>query len=198
MIISGICLLRELPVRYQPGSCNTPPYVICLSRTRGVLASLLNAGSTSTRLALSLSYSYMPPIPSCLPCMLRFDPAPQTPEFLLIPSILHLILVWNKPFLDQETHGGPASLFLAIDGDFYRGLVVVYTCLVSALVVTETAVNVSLRQEGVTMLSLAKRIRETVTPARRTSAFLTRGVLTPEEFVEAGEQLVFKCPTWTW
>ena len=48
------------------------------------------------------------------------------------------------------------------------------------------------------MLSLAKRIRETVTPARRTSAFLTRGVLTPEEFVEAGEQLVFKCPTWTW
>lgn len=48
------------------------------------------------------------------------------------------------------------------------------------------------------MLSLAKRIRETVTPARRTSAFLTRGVLTPAEFVEAGEQLVFKCPTWTW
>lgn len=48
------------------------------------------------------------------------------------------------------------------------------------------------------MLSLAKRIRETVTPARKTSAFLTQGVLTPEEFVEAGEQLVFKCPTWTW
>ncbi|CAM9192332.1 unnamed protein product [Pylaiella littoralis] len=48
------------------------------------------------------------------------------------------------------------------------------------------------------MLSLAKRIRETVTPARRTSAFLTQGVLTPEEFVEAGEQLVFKCPTWKW
>ncbi|CAN0441640.1 unnamed protein product, partial [Ectocarpus sp. 12 AP-2014] len=48
------------------------------------------------------------------------------------------------------------------------------------------------------MLSLAKRIRETVTPARRTSAFLSQGVLTPEEFIEAGEQLVFKCPTWTW
>lgn len=48
------------------------------------------------------------------------------------------------------------------------------------------------------MLSLAKRIRETVTPARKTSAFLTQGVLTPEEFVEAGEQLVYKCPTWTW
>lgn len=51
---------------------------------------------------------------------------------------------------------------------------------------------------GGVMLSLAKRIRETVTPARKTSAFLTRGVLTPQEFVEAGEQLVFKCPTWTW
>lgn len=25
-----------------------------------------------------------------------------------------------------------------------------------------------------------------------------RGVLTPEEFVAAGDQLVFRCPTWTW
>ncbi|CAM9658660.1 unnamed protein product, partial [Sphacelaria rigidula] len=48
------------------------------------------------------------------------------------------------------------------------------------------------------MLSLAKRVREAVTPARRTSAFLTRGVLTPEEYMLAGDQLVFKCPTWSW
>lgn len=48
------------------------------------------------------------------------------------------------------------------------------------------------------MLSFAKRVRENVVPVRRTSAFLTKGVLTPAEFVEAGEQLVFKCPTWSW
>ncbi|CAM9211943.1 unnamed protein product [Ascophyllum nodosum] len=48
------------------------------------------------------------------------------------------------------------------------------------------------------MLSFAKRMRENVVPARRNSAFLTKGVLTPAEFLEAGEQLVFKCPTWSW
>jgi ubiquitin-like-conjugating enzyme ATG3 len=35
-------------------------------------------------------------------------------------------------------------------------------------------------------------------PTRKTSAFLEKGVLTPEEFVEAGDELVFKCPTWQW
>eukprot|EP01130_Rhizamoeba_saxonica_P003568 TRINITY_DN1495_c0_g1_i2.p1 TRINITY_DN1495_c0_g1~~TRINITY_DN1495_c0_g1_i2.p1 ORF type:complete len:163 (-),score=56.01 TRINITY_DN1495_c0_g1_i2:456-944(-) len=30
------------------------------------------------------------------------------------------------------------------------------------------------------------------------SKFLERGVLTPEEFVESGDLLVFKCPTWEW
>jgi ubiquitin-like-conjugating enzyme ATG3 len=29
-------------------------------------------------------------------------------------------------------------------------------------------------------------------------SFACRGVLTPEEFIAAGDMLVFKCPTWTW
>lgn len=35
-------------------------------------------------------------------------------------------------------------------------------------------------------------------PTLKESAFLTRGVLTPEEFVKAGDELVYKCPTWSW
>lgn len=35
-------------------------------------------------------------------------------------------------------------------------------------------------------------------PTRTSSAFLEKGVLTPEEFVAAGDELVFKCPTWSW
>jgi hypothetical protein len=30
------------------------------------------------------------------------------------------------------------------------------------------------------------------------SKYLTEGVLTPEEFVQAGDLLVYKCPTWSW
>lgn len=40
--------------------------------------------------------------------------------------------------------------------------------------------------------------REYMYPKRTTSAFLEKGVLTPEEFVQAGDELVFKCPTWQW
>merc|ERR1719258_669226 len=36
------------------------------------------------------------------------------------------------------------------------------------------------------------------TSAPTTSHFLDKGVLTPEEFLEAGDQLVFKFPTWQW
>ncbi|KAH8060852.1 hypothetical protein JL720_13520 [Aureococcus anophagefferens] len=48
------------------------------------------------------------------------------------------------------------------------------------------------------LLSRAKELREQAWPTLKTSAFLERGVLTPEEFVAAGDELVFKCPTWTW
>ena len=30
------------------------------------------------------------------------------------------------------------------------------------------------------------------------SKFKTSGVLTPEEFVSAGDHLVYHCPTWSW
>ncbi len=30
------------------------------------------------------------------------------------------------------------------------------------------------------------------------SKFLEKGLLTPEEFVLAGDQLTHKCPTWSW
>ena len=35
-------------------------------------------------------------------------------------------------------------------------------------------------------------------PVLRESKFVERGVLTPDEFVKAGDLLVYKCPTWEW
>eukprot|EP01123_Difflugia_compressa_P006716 TRINITY_DN1905_c0_g1_i1.p1 TRINITY_DN1905_c0_g1~~TRINITY_DN1905_c0_g1_i1.p1 ORF type:complete len:301 (-),score=58.35 TRINITY_DN1905_c0_g1_i1:178-1080(-) len=37
-----------------------------------------------------------------------------------------------------------------------------------------------------------------MTPVPTTSSFLQGGMLTPEEFVAAGDLLVYKCPTWSW
>ena len=48
------------------------------------------------------------------------------------------------------------------------------------------------------LLSNLKSAREWATPTLKSSAFLSRGVLTPEEFVKAGDELVYKCPTWSW
>jgi len=47
-------------------------------------------------------------------------------------------------------------------------------------------------------LGYLKQAREWAYPKLKSSAFLERGVLTPEEFVLAGDELVFKCPTWSW
>jgi ubiquitin-like-conjugating enzyme ATG3 len=47
-------------------------------------------------------------------------------------------------------------------------------------------------------MNFLRNAREWATPQLRDSAFLERGVLTPEEFVAAGDQLVFRCPTWQW
>ena len=48
------------------------------------------------------------------------------------------------------------------------------------------------------LISGLKNAREWATPTLKSSAFLTRGVLTPDEFIAAGDELVYKCPTWTW
>jgi len=37
---------------------------------------------------------------------------------------------------------------------------------------------------------------EYMTPVLTQSAFLEKGVLTPDEFVAAGDMLVLRCPTW--
>eukprot|EP00966_Prymnesium_polylepis_P331798 7387365-Prymnesium_polylepis.1 len=37
-----------------------------------------------------------------------------------------------------------------------------------------------------------------MTPVLTQSAFLEKGVLTPDEFVAAGDMLVLRCPTWQW
>jgi ubiquitin-like-conjugating enzyme ATG3 len=49
-----------------------------------------------------------------------------------------------------------------------------------------------------TMLSNAHAVAETLTPVLTVSKFTETGVLTPQEFVEAGDMLVSKCPTWSW
>jgi len=42
------------------------------------------------------------------------------------------------------------------------------------------------------------KAREMLTPTLKKTAFLEKGVLTPEEFVRAGDELVYRCPTWSW
>jgi len=37
-----------------------------------------------------------------------------------------------------------------------------------------------------------------LTPVATSSTFATTGTLTPEEFVKAGDYLVYRCPTWQW
>eukprot|EP00192_Tetraselmis_astigmatica_P011568 CAMPEP_0117652864 /NCGR_PEP_ID=MMETSP0804-20121206/2868_1 /TAXON_ID=1074897 /ORGANISM="Tetraselmis astigmatica, Strain CCMP880" /LENGTH=349 /DNA_ID=CAMNT_0005458967 /DNA_START=158 /DNA_END=1208 /DNA_ORIENTATION=+ len=46
--------------------------------------------------------------------------------------------------------------------------------------------------------SAFKSTAEMVLPVRQSSAFREKGVLTPAEFVLAGDTLVQSCPTWSW
>jgi len=46
--------------------------------------------------------------------------------------------------------------------------------------------------------SVGLNIAEQLTPVLKTSKFRETGVLTPEEFVAAGDHLVSTCPTWSW
>jgi ubiquitin-like-conjugating enzyme ATG3 len=49
-----------------------------------------------------------------------------------------------------------------------------------------------------TTLGYLRGVREWAYPTRTASAFLEKGVLTPDEFVAAGDELVYRAPTWTW
>ena len=44
----------------------------------------------------------------------------------------------------------------------------------------------------------ALSVAEYFTPVLKQSKFKQTGVLTPEEFVVAGDHLVHQCPTWSW
>jgi ubiquitin-like-conjugating enzyme ATG3 len=46
--------------------------------------------------------------------------------------------------------------------------------------------------------STLDRVRDTWAPIKHTSTFRTTGQITPEEFVAAGDYLVYKFPTWAW
>lgn len=48
------------------------------------------------------------------------------------------------------------------------------------------------------VLGSLRKAREWAMPTLKNSAFLEKGVLTPEEFVQAGDELVYRCPTWAW
>ena len=47
-------------------------------------------------------------------------------------------------------------------------------------------------------MNFLRSAREYMTPVLQASQYLEKGVLTPEEFVAAGDLLVMKCPTWAW
>eukprot|EP00466_Bigelowiella_natans_P014649 jgi/Bigna1/46288/estExt_Genewise1.C_30235 len=49
-----------------------------------------------------------------------------------------------------------------------------------------------------TIHSMFKGVAEYWMPVLQSSNFKKKGVLTPEEFVAAGDQLVYKCRTWQW
>lgn len=46
--------------------------------------------------------------------------------------------------------------------------------------------------------STLSRVRDQWAPITHTSTFRTTGQITPEEFIEAGDYLVYKFPTWSW
>lgn len=46
--------------------------------------------------------------------------------------------------------------------------------------------------------STLSSLREYITPVSHVSTFRETGEITPEEFVEAGDYLVYKFPTWSW
>lgn len=58
--------------------------------------------------------------------------------------------------------------------------------------------DTSSNNNAMTTAGYLRAAREWVTPTLKKSAFLEKGVLTPHEFVNAGDELVFRCPTWSW
>ncbi|KAK7743797.1 E2-like enzyme [Cytospora paraplurivora] len=51
---------------------------------------------------------------------------------------------------------------------------------------------------GNPLYSFVNKLRDSYTPVSNTSTFRKTGQITPEEFLAAGDYLVFKFPTWSW
>lgn len=51
---------------------------------------------------------------------------------------------------------------------------------------------------GNPIYSFVNKLRDTYTPVSNTSTFRKTGQITPDEFLAAGDYLVFKFPTWSW
>ncbi|KUI57021.1 Autophagy-related protein 3 [Cytospora mali] len=51
---------------------------------------------------------------------------------------------------------------------------------------------------GNPLYSFVNKLRDTYTPVSNTSTFRKTGQITPEEYLAAGDYLVFKFPTWSW
>ena len=56
----------------------------------------------------------------------------------------------------------------------------------------------SATKNATTAMGYFWKTREMLTPTLKQSAFLAKGILTPDEFVRAGDELVYRCPTWSW
>lgn len=56
----------------------------------------------------------------------------------------------------------------------------------------------SLQNAWNSVKSVGLDVAESLTPVLKTSKFRETGVLTPDEFVLAGDHLVSTCPTWSW
>ena len=74
-------------------------------------------------------------------------------------------------------------------------------CLISLALLlrsSDSTLHFLIKRTMPSLLSNLKSAREYLSPTLKSSAFLSRGVLTPSEFVSAGDELVYKCPTWSW
>ena len=63
---------------------------------------------------------------------------------------------------------------------------------------SSSASAISVKKNATTAMGYFWKAREMLTPTLKKTAFLEKGVLTPDEFVRAGDELVSRCPTWSW
>ncbi|OQS07842.1 autophagocytosis associated protein [Thraustotheca clavata] len=61
-----------------------------------------------------------------------------------------------------------------------------------------SSIKTEMTSKEIKRMNLFHNVREYLTPVLAESGFVSDGVLTPDEFVAAGDQLCYKCPTWRW